>query len=293
MKKGLTDTGNIKTYHFLPAKYGRELLLDIGRIEKIPDFNLGAETHQLSFYEILFIDTGSGHFTLDDNRIPLQAGRIIFTSPGHMRKWHIKKPVSGYALLFEKDFLNHFFTDELFLYRFGFFHQYRQATSLLANRQEYTRYRFILSGILQEIQHLQNDSNHLLRAWLYQLLVLLNRSYAEQNHLRSNTYVHPVLFRFRSMVENDYKTHHRVVDYLQLLPVSAAQLNSLCKQNLGITAQQLIHEKQVSVIKQYLRTTDNSIAEIAYQFNFSDPSNFNRFFRTVTGITPQQYRLGI
>lgn len=292
MKKGLTDSGNIKTYHFLPSKYGRELLLDIGRIEKIPNFNLGSEAHQLSFYEILFIDSGNGHFVLDDNRIPLQPGRVIFTSPGHLRAWHIKNPVSGHAVLFEKDFLNHFFTDELFLYRFGFFHQYRQATSLLANRQEHTRYQLILSEIMQEVQHLQNDSNHLLRALLYQLLVLLNRSYANRNHLHSDTYVHPVFFRFRSMVETNYRTKHRVVDYLQLLQVSAAQLNKLCKQNLGITAQQLIHDKQVSAIKQCLRTTDDTLAEIAYQFNFSDPSNFNRFFRTVTGLTPQQYRQG-
>lgn len=293
MKKGLVNSGNIKTYHFLPTKYGRELLMDIGRIEKIPNFNLGSEIHQLSFYEILFIDAGSGHFMLDDNRISLQPGRIIFTSPGHMRKWHIKKPVSGYAVLFEKDFLNHFFTDELFLYRFGFFHQYRQATSFLAQKQEYARYQLILSAITQEVQQLQNDSNHLLRALLYQLLVLLNRSYAVQNHLHSDTYVHPVLFRFRSMVETDYRTNHRVIDYLQSLHVSAAQLNKLCKQNLGITAQQLIHDKQVSAIKQCLRTTDDTITEIAYQHNFSDPSNFNRFFRTVTGLTPQQYRLGL
>lgn len=290
MKKGPADTDKIKTYHFLPAKYGRELLLDIGKIEQLPDFNLGTEPHQLSFYEILFIDRGSGYFMLDDNRIPLQPGRVIFTSPGHVREWHIQKPVQGHALFFEKDFISHFFTDELFLYRFGFFHQYRQATSLCANRQEYTRYQLILSEIMQEMQQLQNDSSHLLRALLYQLLILLNRSYANRNQLHSDTYVQPVFFRFRSLVESHYRTHHRVVDYLQLLNVSAAQLNKLCKQNLGITAQQLIHDKQVSAIKQSLRSTDETIATIAYQFNFSDPSNFNRFFKTITGITPQQYR---
>ena len=120
----------MKTYHFLPNKYGRELLLDIGRIEKIPNFNFGAEPHQLSFYDILFIDKGIGYFMLDDNKIALKPGTIIFTSPGHTREWHIKKPIGGYAVFFEKDFLNLFFIDELFLYRFGYFHQYRKPTSL-------------------------------------------------------------------------------------------------------------------------------------------------------------------
>lgn len=290
MKKGVTSAGKRKTYHFLPAKYGRELLLDIGRIEKIPNFNLGAEPHQLSFYEILFLKKGSGYFTLDDHKIPLRSGRIIFTSPGHIRSWHIQQPVSGYALYFEKDFLNRFFTDELFLYRLGFFHQYRQPTSLLADGTAIRKYDTILSEIEQEIQQLQTDSPHLLRALLYQLLVLLNRSYSAKNGLQGDLYVHPVFFRFRSLVETHYQTYHRVVDYLQLLQVSAAQLNKLCKQHTGTTAQQMIHDKQVAAIKQLLSQTDDTVAEIAYQLQFSDPSNFNRFFRNQTGISPQQYR---
>lgn len=290
MKKGVTSAGNRKTYHFLPAKYGRELLLDIGRIEKIPNFNLGAEPHQLSFYEILFIKKGRGYFTLDDHKIPLRSGRIIFTSPGHIRSWHIQQPVSGYAVYFEKDFLNRFFTDELFLYRLGFFHQYRQPTSFLADSTAIRKYDTILSEIEQEIQELQTDSPHLLRALLYQLLVLLNRSYSAKNGLQADLYVHPVFFRFRSLLETHYQTHHRVVDYLQLLQVSTAQLNKLCKQHTGITAQQMIHDKQVAAIKQLLSQTDDTVAEIAYQLQFSDPSNFNRFFRNQTGVSPQQYR---
>jgi AraC-like DNA-binding protein len=280
----------MKTYHFLPLKYGRELLLDIGRIEKIPNFNLGTEPHQLSFYDILFIDKGSGHFMLDDNKIPLKPGTIIFTSPGHVRQWHIKKPIGGYAVFFEKDFLNLFFTDELFLYRFGYFHQYRKPTSLFVTPHEFSTYLSINSRIETEIKDLQSDSAHLLRALLYQQLVLLNRSYAKQNALQSNTYIHPVFFRFRLLLEKNYSTHHRVIDYLRLLQVSPAQLNKFCRQYMGITAQGMIHYKQLSEAKRLLQTTTDTVSDIAYQLNFSDPSNFNRFFRSISGLSPQHYR---
>ena len=290
MQAGVSSKGNMKTYHFLPNKYGSELLLDIGRIEKIPNFNFGAEPHQLSFYDILFIDKGNGYFMLDDNKIALKPGTIIFTSPGHTREWHIKKPIGGYAVFFEKDFLNLFFIDELFLYRFGYFHQYRKPTSLVATPGEFSTYLSINSQIESEIKNLQRDSAHLLRALLYQLLVLLNRSYAKQNGLQSNTYIHPVFFRFRSLLEKNYSTHHRVGDYLQLLGVSPAQLNKFCRQYMGTTAQEMIHHKQVSEAKRLLRMTTDAVSDIAYQLNFSDPSNFNRFFRAITGLSPQQYR---
>ena len=39
----------IKTYHFLPCKYGLELLLDIGRIETLNNYVLDNTLHQLSF----------------------------------------------------------------------------------------------------------------------------------------------------------------------------------------------------------------------------------------------------
>jgi AraC family transcriptional regulator, transcriptional activator of pobA len=290
MKAGVSSKGNMKTYHFLSNKYGRELLLDIGRIEKIPNFNFGAEPHQLSFYDILFIDKGNGHFMLDDNKIALKPGTIIFTSPGHTRRWHIKKPIGGYAVFFEKDFLNLFFTDELFLYRFSYFHQYQKPTSLFVTPTEFSMYLSINSQIEAEIKDLQNDSVHLLRALLYQLLVLLNRSYAKQNALQSNTYIHPVFFRFRSLLEKNYKTDHRVADYLKLLRISPAQLNKLCRQYMGTTAQEMIHHKQISEAKRLLRDTTDTISEIAYRLNFSDPSNFNRFFRSFAGLSPQQYR---
>lgn len=290
MKAGVSSKGNMKTYHFLPTKYGRELLLDIGRIEKIPNFNFGSEPHQLSFYDILFIDRGTGHFMLDDHKIAVKPGTIIFTSPDHTREWHIKKPVGGYAVFFEKDFLNLFFTDELFLFRFGYFHQYRKPTSLLVTPAEFSIYLSINSRIAAEIKDLQNDSSHLLRALLYQLLVLLNRSYAKQNALQSDTYIHPVFFRFRYLLEEHYSTHHRVVDYLQLLHISPAQLNKFCRMYMGITAQQMIHHKQIAEAKRLLRATTDAVSAIAYRLNFSDPSNFNRFFKSITGLSPRQYR---
>src|SRR5215472_9419476 len=115
---------SIKCYHFLPRKYGRELLLDIGRIEALKNFVLDSTPHQISFYEILFIEKGRGGFSLDEHRTPLRPGTVIFTSPGQVRRWDVRTPVVGYTLFFEKDFLNLFFTDEFFLYRFQFFHQY-------------------------------------------------------------------------------------------------------------------------------------------------------------------------
>jgi len=70
----------IKTYHFLARKYGRELLLDIGRIESLENFIVDDTPHNIHFYEILFIEKGKGCFASDENKMTIGPGTIIVTS---------------------------------------------------------------------------------------------------------------------------------------------------------------------------------------------------------------------
>lgn len=279
----------IKTYHFLPYKYGSELLLDIGRIETLENFVLDNTLHQLSFYEILFIEEGAGAITLNENKMVISPGTIIFTSPGQVRCWEIEQTVKGYTLFFEKDFLYLFFSDELFLYRFQYFHQYSRPTEMQLSETSFAKCLELLYGIELEFDELQNDSSHLIRSLLYQLLVILNRYYADVHKVQRDTYVHLDFYRFRSLLEKKFTADHSVEAYSKALTISSGFLNKICKQFSGLSAQQMIHHKLISEIKKQL-CQNKSAKEISYEFGFSDPSNFNRFFKKITGTTPQQYR---
>ncbi len=285
-KKSAPD---VKIYHFLTRKYGRELLMDIGRIETLKNYVLDDTPHLISFYEILFIEKGKGTFSLDENGMDIAPGTVIFTSPGQVRHWHIRRPVSGYTVFFEKDFLNLFFSDELFLYRLQYFHQYARPSYIKMPPKIFQQSLKLVSSIETEFNQLQYDSNHFLRATLYQLLIILNRYYAATYRVKSDTRIHPDFFRFRALIEKGFMDHPRVSACAQLLKISPARLNKICRQYSGLSAQQMIHQKLVSEIKKQLRAS-KSVKEIAYAFDFSDPSNFNRFFKKYTGTTAQQYR---
>lgn len=285
----MASVSKVKTYHFLPYKYGSELLLDIGRIETLNHYVLDNTLHQLSFYEIIFIEEGAGTFTLDENRTVINPRTIIFTSPGQVRCWEIEQDVSGYVLFFEKDFLHLFFSDELFLYRFQYFHQYSRPNDMQLSEMPFVKCQELLYGIEEEFGQLQNDSNHLIRSLLYQLLVLLNRYYAGTYNVQRDTFVHPDFYRFRSLLEKNFVSDQSVEAYTKMLNVSPGFLNKICRQFSGLSAQQMIHYKLISEIKKQLYQNKSS-KEISYEFGFSDPSNFNRFFKKFTGTTAQQYR---
>lgn len=279
----------VRNYHFLSRKYGMELLVDIGRFESLPNLILDDTPHQLSFYEICFIVKGEGHCMLDENKIVIEPGVVMFTSPGQVRRWNTIQALNGYVLFFEKDFLNLFFKDDLFLYRFHYFHQYSRPASMKMTQSGFSRALKLLENLEQEFTHLQNDSGHFLRAILYQLLIVLNRSYATSYNMQGDTSVHPTFFRFRSLLEKEVMIHHRVAVYAKKLNLSASHLNNICRQYSGLSAQEMIHHKLISEIKKSL-LNDKSVKQIAYEFDFSDPSNFNRFFKKLTGTTAHQYR---
>ncbi|MDR6515789.1 helix-turn-helix domain-containing protein [Chryseobacterium camelliae] len=282
----------IKTYHFLPCKYGSELLLDIGRIETLKNYVLNTALHQLSFYEIIFIREGSGTFVLDENKISIHPRTVIFTSPGQIRRWEIEEEVRGYTLFFEKDFLHLFFSDELFLYRFQYFHQYSHPSEMQIGEISFGKCLELLQETELEFEHIQNDSNHLIRSLLYQLLILLNRYYADAYHVQRDTFIHPDFYRFRSLLEKKFLEEQTVEAYTKMLNVSPGFLNKICRQFSGLSAQQMIHNKLISEIKKQLYQ-NKSAKEIGYEFGFSDPSNFNRFFKKITRMTPRQYQKGL
>ncbi|WP_294281378.1 helix-turn-helix domain-containing protein [uncultured Chryseobacterium sp.] len=283
---------NIKTYHFLPYKYGSELLIDIGRIETLKNYVLESTSHQLSFYEIIFIREGSGIFVLDENKISIFPQTVIFTSPGQIRRWEIEEEVRGYTLFFEKDFLHLFFSDDLFLYRFQYFHQYSHPSEMQISEISFGKCLELLQETELEFEHIQNDSNHLIRSLLYQLLILLNRYYADAYHVQQDTFIHPDFYRFRSLLEKRFLEEQTVEAYTKMLNVSPGFLNKICRQFSGLSAQQMIHNKLISEIKKQLYQ-NKSAKEIGYEFGFSDPSNFNRFFKKHTHMTPRQYQKGL
>ena len=72
--------------------------------------------------------------------------------------------------------------------------------------------------------------------------------------------------------------------------VSQRLLEIRFKETLGRSPYQEILHARVNFAKRWLRSTHESLEEIAYKTGFSDPARFSRHFRKICGVTPSQYR---
>jgi AraC family transcriptional regulator, regulatory protein of adaptative response / methylphosphotriester-DNA alkyltransferase methyltransferase len=78
-------------------------------------------------------------------------------------------------------------------------------------------------------------------------------------------------------------------DLAALLHVHPAHLSNTIKEVTGQSTCSLYEERLVQISKELLLTTSMSIAQIARQLTY-DPSNFTKFFKHYTGITPKKFR---
>jgi AraC-like DNA-binding protein len=68
------------------------------------------------------------------------------------------------------------------------------------------------------------------------------------------------------------------------------RLARLLKRLFGLTPRQFIAKTRIAAASRLLRESDQSVADIALACGYYDHSAFTRAFRTITGMTPRQFR---
>jgi len=78
-------------------------------------------------------------------------------------------------------------------------------------------------------------------------------------------------------------------DFAQMLHVHPVHLSNTIKEVTGQSTCDLYEERLIKISKDLLLHTDLNIAVIARQLTY-DPSNFTKFFKHFSGITPKKFR---
>lgn len=96
--------------------------------------------------------------------------------------------------------------------------------------------------------------------------------------------------KFKALIEKSYADGTSIRDYASQLGISSAQLNNICRNKVGKSALQIVHERTTLEAKRQLIYTALNISQIAYNLGFNDPAYFTRFFNKQTGKSPKQFR---
>lgn len=281
---------SVPEYTFYKTKYGGELLVDVVSLAGIRKYIGTHPVHTLSYFDITFITQGSGSFYIGGGKYRLRPGDVLFSRPGEIREWDIKEIPQGHALIFEEEFLLSFFNDPAFLQNLAYFSRSRVSARINIEPIQ-TRTDALIRNIFEEIHREGAKDKHILRALLYEMLMLLNREYLKVHapfpeEKPRNRYAE----RFVVLVDEHFRVHRDTRYYADELCITPNYLNEIVRRHVGINAKSYIRDRSIREAKRLLSYTDLTVSEIADELDFENPSYFIRMFRSQTGMTPLQFR---
>jgi AraC-like DNA-binding protein len=96
--------------------------------------------------------------------------------------------------------------------------------------------------------------------------------------------------QFRQLVFEHAIAEGSVGFYASRLHVSENYLLRCVKRISGRSPKEWILDVRLMQARKFLQTTDATVAEIAIQTGFDDPSYFGRLFRQRFGMSPREFR---
>lgn len=225
----------------------------------------------------------------NDKNISILDSFIVFQSPNLLYSFYRESDTVGYLIYFKEECFNFFKPD--FKNEFPFFN-ILNTTLFQINKDQYKELSVHFEHLFQSCEKPGGVYNNKitsikLLALLYELLgfSIISKSLILERHVGN------VLVRqFIQLVNVHYIDKKTIKEYANLLSVSEDHLAKSVKSETGRTAYAYIIDRIIKEAKDLIAYTPLTYSEIAYQLNFSDTSNFSKYFKRETGLSPSVYR---
>lgn len=272
---------DIRTFDFKPLSIEIEVK-DLKFIKELP--KLLGNPHKASFYQIVWVTEGEAKFRIDFRDIHIKANEILVIASGQVCEFDTKSDYSGKLILFTSTFFTITEQDSNILH-----------TSEILNPINLNRTIAIcplmitnLIALLEEELQFPRDNFQVMIAQNYLRVILLQ---AERQHTSSYPpLISSVGRKFYNAVELYFKENRNTDFYVKKLGINEKALSKEIKMLTGKTPKIYIDSRVILEAKRLLSYSSLSVKEIGGKLGFDEPTNFNKYFRKRTNLTPNEFR---
>jgi AraC family transcriptional activator of pobA len=259
----------------------------IAQRSQLYDWEITPHRHE-DFLQILYIDSGSGTALLGLERQEIQSPCIMLVPRLIPHGFRFEKDVHGWVIT-----LHHIQLQQLLTFESNAQENLQSAIQIHLSRKSDDWLR--ISGIMDQLQDEFTNSkswrnsmitNHLLSLFIHIFRQLPKNNFEDQKGNRASLHVE----RFKRSLDQSFREHRPITEYAQELGITHTQLNRVCKDVLGKTALEVIHNRIITEAQRDLTYSNLAIKEIAYTLGFEDEAYFTRFFKRMHQISPSQFR---
>jgi len=248
------------------------------------------------FYRLIGVLKGQTHPMVDFRTLVAQAGDWLLVRPGQVFRYDFSRPWEGCLMVFRPDTLA------------------GAGNSRLAQKMDFLRRVEDLQSLhslpsdshdwmVRTMQQMQGDAalavdvavrNELLHLQLATTLLRLSVWQSPAAAVgRAELTWQQGFRRFRALLESDFTRQHSVQYYANALGMRDKTLSRACLAAAGASAKALIHQRLALEAKRLLAHTSAAVQVIAQDLGFDESTNFVKFFRKETGMTPLAFRKSV
>jgi AraC family transcriptional activator of pobA len=275
-------------FHLEDFSFYRQSFYANGLPEHIREHRFIDRLHKHDFYLSVLFTRGSGTHEIDFNTYEVKRGAVFMMTPGQVHHWDLSDDTGGYIFFHSREFYNLMYATRK-LDDFPFFAMSRQSPVVYLEEEQLPCISSLFERILNEFRSEDSLLKFQALVSLCDLVYLdLSRIYqpvhtdgGESSPLYLQKYD-----ELLKLIDLEFVRLKSPKDYAERMNMSVKHLNRICQETVAKTTSELINERVILEAKRLLSHPGKSVAGVADELGFGDPSYFIRFFKKQCGESP-------
>jgi AraC-like DNA-binding protein/quercetin dioxygenase-like cupin family protein len=236
-----------------------------------------------NYFEIIYLSGGSGFHTIDSRKFEVTPPVIFFVKQEQTHHFDLEGEPEGFVAIIKKTFVQKSLDNELklLLLKFGSLH----CIGVSDNQTIDQLFHLLANEYKVNSEHSFHIIEGLLKALLAKILEIA-KPVIRSSELKSDLYQ-----SFLELLQAGTVVKNSVQFYAEQLNTSPQNLNAACRKAVDQSSAEVLAEFITSEAKRLLLYTNNTVSQIAITLDFIDASHFVKYFKRITGKTPQTFRL--
>ncbi len=245
--------------------------------------------HRINFYCLIYIEEGEGSHFIDFNNHPYINGSCIFINANQIHAFDFSKRLKGKGVFYNQSFADEISTQlSLPIFSIDYLVNLNSPVFTLTGDLRNT-IDTLFTEIKKETRHKLHDS-YISKLLFSSLLLKLLRERPKTHHKDLNLRQINQITQYLQLIEKHFNESRDASFYADKMGISYKSLNILCKKSCHQTAKQLIDAHTILEAKRRLVVDKSQVTEIAYDLGFQEVTNFIKYFKKHTFLTPARFK---
>ena len=282
--------------------FKNEIELDAGfpfKIEKIslPKADNAKESfHWHSLFEITYIESGKGIYYVSEKNFPVETGDFIIFNHTELHGWEVEsKNLNVIVMVFSIDFIS----ERIGNFDYNYLKPFITHGSTFQNKIDHTepstvQMASLFFEIYEEWRKQEMGYELMIKANVLKLLTLLLRHFTDDSKPQESLEnKRNAMQRLETVFLHLYHHYGEKITLDQMAAecfMSPTYFSTFFKAVTGTTFSHYLAGIRIRQAQKLLKTTDQSIVEIAFDCGFNNLSNFYRTYRRIIGNSPGDER---